>query len=257
MDIKRWLVILAALISVPLVFCLVAFSPMLGWFLFRGESWEERRPVFERAAERGMLVVDAIQRFEADHGHSPESLAGLAPTYLPDMPTTGLPDYPEYEYEVFDDSKSTLVWYDLGSREGRPMSGLWVLIDGDPEHAILGLTLNEDERVTEARVDRMPADHLEIEFDAARWARRESRIEMARAVPRHVSLQNAKLSDVQEELGEPDGRRVLRDSPWELRVNCFWGLSADVFLYWPTQAYPEYIYGGGTEVIGQWCYVHE
>jgi hypothetical protein len=34
-------------------------------------------------------------------------------------------------------------------------------------------------------------------------------------------------------------------------------LNWDVFFYWPTQDYPKTIYGGSTERIGQWAYVHE
>ncbi len=44
---------------------------------------------------------------------------------------------------------------------------------------------------------------------------------------------------------------------WALLLHCFWGLSYDVFAYWPTEQYPPLCYGGTTERIGRWIYVHE
>jgi hypothetical protein len=232
------------------------------WFVvgpaFGIESWKNRKPRFEKAARQGMVVVEAIERFHSDNDRPPSSLADLVPNYLPSMPSTGLSEYPDYEYYFFTNSQSSLVWYDLGTRNGKPMSGLWVYIDGEPEHAILALTLDQSNRVTNARVDRMPEEHAQIEFDRARWADGTSRIEMARSIPHHLQLQGSTLNEVREVLGEPSGSRVLRNSPWELRIECPNGLlNWDVFFYWPTQDYPKYIYGGGTERIGQWCYVHE
>lgn len=48
------------------------------------------------------------------------------------------------------------------------------------------------------------------------------------------------------------------NAPWEVRVECSSGfLNWDVFFYWPTEDYPKQIYGGSTELIGKWAYVHE
>ncbi len=45
---------------------------------------------------------------------------------------------------------------------------------------------------------------------------------------------------------------------YELRVNCFWGwIGLDHFIYWPSETYPDRIYGGDTELINKWAYVHE
>ncbi len=45
---------------------------------------------------------------------------------------------------------------------------------------------------------------------------------------------------------------------WELKVECSIGfLNWDVFIYWPTEKYPSNIYGGSTELIRNWAYVHE
>lgn len=35
------------------------------------------------------------------------------------------------------------------------------------------------------------------------------------------------------------------------------GLNWDVFVYWPEGNYPDYFYGGSSELIGTWAYVHE
>ncbi len=205
-----------------------------------------------------MVVVEAIERFEAVHGSPPNSLEDLIPNYLPSKPHTGLGKYPEYEYRIFANPGSSLVWYDLGSRNGMPMAGLWAYVDGDPKHAILALTLDKNGGLTDARVDRMPKEHENIEFDIEKWKMGESGIEMVRDIPNLVPLENATIGDVKKLLGEPNGKRVLNNSPWELLIYCSSGvLNWDVFFYWPTHDYPDYIYGGATERIGKWCYVHE
>jgi len=55
----------------------------------------------------------------------------------------------------------------------------------------------------------------------------------------------------------PDGSRAAQGSPWELRINCPTGLlNHDAFVYWPTGNYPEHLYGGKTEPVGKWVYIH-
>jgi hypothetical protein len=45
---------------------------------------------------------------------------------------------------------------------------------------------------------------------------------------------------------------------YELRVDCPLGvLNWDCFIYWPSESYPNEIYGGFTELINEWAYVHE
>jgi len=49
----------------------------------------------------------------------------------------------------------------------------------------------------------------------------------------------------------------VHGTPWELRINCPTGLlNHDSFVYWPTGEYPEHLYGGFTESVGRWVYVH-
>ncbi|MDH3593241.1 MAG: hypothetical protein OEM93_00175 [Rhodospirillales bacterium] len=64
--------------------------------------------------------------------------------------------------------------------------------------------------------------------------------------------------EIADDYGQSSGRRVARVSRWELRVHCPIGfLNWDVFFYWPTQDYPDGIYGGAIERIADWAYVHE
>lgn len=44
---------------------------------------------------------------------------------------------------------------------------------------------------------------------------------------------------------------------YELRVDFRRLFSWDCFFYWPSERYPESIYGGSTEIINKWAYVHE
>ena len=228
------------------------------WIAFSPENWKKRKARFEKAAENGAGLIHAIKDYEATNGMPPPSLDALIPSFLKSIPSTGLPDYPLFKYEVFAESKMSLAWYDLGPRNGKSMSGLWIYEDGDPDHAILALTLDQQERVSDARLDRMPENSVRTEFDIEKWKRNEMRIEMARSLPDQIDVRNKPFVDVKGILGEPSGMRILRDSPWELRIDCSNGvLNWDVFFYWPTHTYPKSIYGGGTERIGDWVYVHE
>lgn len=68
-------------------------------------------------------------------------------------------------------------------------------------------------------------------------------------------------------LGYPDFYYCKRGDPavrtdgnaeYELGIRCgSGGINFDVFFYWPGQAYPDFVYGGGVERIGKWAYVHE
>jgi hypothetical protein len=46
-------------------------------------------------------------------------------------------------------------------------------------------------------------------------------------------------------------------SSYELRVNLFKLVQFDCLVYWPEGNYPDSMYGGGVERIGDWAYVHE
>lgn len=71
----------------------------LGWPLLR-ESREVRHDGFERQAKRGDALVDAIRRYEARHGGPPPDLKALVPSFLRQVPRTGMAAYPEWRYDV-------------------------------------------------------------------------------------------------------------------------------------------------------------
>jgi hypothetical protein len=150
-----------------------------------------------------------------------------------------------------------LVWYDLGPRKGPPARALWIYDEGEIDHAILALTVDQNDLITNLRVDRMPAQHEQMEFDVEKWKRHESRIKMVRSIPKHLGkIEYRPLTEIKKVLSEPSGRTVLRNSPWELVIPQK-ALNWDVFFYWPTEDYPPRAYGGRVERIGRWAYVHE
>ena len=246
-----------AIVAVTAVVVLAAVMVGGSWIAVR-ISWPYRRAALENVARDSVPLINAINKHCETHGHPPESLEALVPDYIRTIPETGWSQFPEYKYKKFSNTKASLLWYDLGSRNGKPMSGLWVCIDGDPDHAILAITLDQNEKAINARVDRMPKEYVRKQFDSEEWRQRRSRIEMVRSLPEHVKFKSMHIDELKKALGEPDGRRLLRYSPWELKIECPYGImNWDVFFYWPTQEYPKYIYGGSTEGIGKWCYVHE
>jgi len=50
--------------------------------------------------QRSAPLIAALDRFTADHGHAPLSLAELVPAYLPAVPSTGWPGYPRFTYRA-------------------------------------------------------------------------------------------------------------------------------------------------------------
>ena len=177
---KKWLWRSLWIIGLFVLLSLVAYRVVIWAGL---EPWSVRKLRFALAAHRGEVLIAAIKAYERDRGAAPDSLAALVPHYVAKIPGTGLADYPDFKYERFTDSYYFLMWYDLGSRNGQPMAGLWCYPEGDAEHAILALTINQTGRVVEARVDRMPKAHQTNAFDAQKWRSKEHRIEMARSLP--------------------------------------------------------------------------
>jgi hypothetical protein len=252
---KKWLSRSLWIIGIFLFLSLIVYRLAI-WAGF--EPWSLRKLRFATAAQGAEWLIAAIKAYERDRGVAPDSLAALVPRYIVKIPGTGLAGYPSFEYQRFTNSHYSLMWYDLGSRNGQPMAGLWCYPEGDPQHAILAFTVDQNGQVVEARVDRMPKAHQTGAFDAQRWRSKTDRIEMARSLPSVLQVPGADTNVVITLLGPPEGFRTLRDSPWELRIDCPRGmLNWDVFFYWPTQRYPNQIYGGSVERIGQWAYVHE
>ena len=91
-HVQRWRPVLLALLfglGVCLGFVpgLVVGSTLRAWGL-------------EGFIQRSMVVVDAIGRYTDATGEPPTTLSQLVPTYLPNVPTTGMPAYPNYEYKA-------------------------------------------------------------------------------------------------------------------------------------------------------------
>jgi hypothetical protein len=59
-----------------------------------------RTKAFHDLAIRSQTLVDAISRFTTAKGHPPATLQDLVPDFLPAIPTTGMPSYPNYEYST-------------------------------------------------------------------------------------------------------------------------------------------------------------
>ena len=213
--------------------------------------------VLQPFVERSKPLIEAIGRFEQDHGMPPATLDDLVPGYLEKVPDTGLKECPKYKYTRFDAkrAKSTLLWYDLGSRNGKEVTGLWVYSEGDPKHAILAIPLDGEDTADGARVDRMPENVTKIPFDSDKW-----RIDLSSRIPMVRSLGgqiNGKRRDeIVALLGPPDGNVVTKETPWELRVtyNWNWGDPGN-FIYWPTGKYPLKHWGHSTKV-DDWVFLH-
>ncbi len=55
---------------------------------------------FQALAVRSEPLVGAIHQYAKAKGHPPAALSDLVPEYLPAVPGTGLPAYPNYEYST-------------------------------------------------------------------------------------------------------------------------------------------------------------
>jgi hypothetical protein len=53
---------------------------------------------FHLLEARSAVLVNAIQKYEQDLGHPPQALADLVPSYLTEIPRTGMSSYPEYDF---------------------------------------------------------------------------------------------------------------------------------------------------------------
>jgi hypothetical protein len=213
--------------------------------------------LFQDAATRAEPLVAAIDAYTARTGNPPDSLADIVPQYLTQIPATGIPACERFEYRSLAHKAGSMAWYDLGSRQGQPHLGQSRFDAGDPAHAILVFTLDSQERITGALVDRIPKGRDPETFETARWKAGGDRIGMALSLSDTYRLHGMPREVFEQLLGPPDGTRILQGAPWELRIPCPTGLlNHDSFVYWPAQTYPEHLYGGTTESIGDWVYIH-
>ncbi|MCP3670559.1 MAG: hypothetical protein GY814_09020 [Gammaproteobacteria bacterium] len=222
------------------------------------KTWGERKLRFEQAAQLAQPLVTAIDGYIAAIGRPPAKLTDITPEYIKRIPTTGLSECPDFDYRSFSNRPVRLVWFDLGSRQGAPMKKPAKFPDGDPEHAIMLFALDSEGRIVTASIDRLPKDMKGVDFDVARWKRKEERMLMALKLSDAYRLHGMPVAVFSELLGPHDGSRVIGNVPWELRINCSTGfLNRDVFFYWPKQKYPKQIYGGDVEAVADWAYVHD
>ena len=220
-------------------------------------DWEKRKIRFQEATLRAEPLILAITAYTSAIGYPPTALADISPEYLEKLPATGLEECNSFEYRSLMHKQGSVVWYGLGSRQGQPYSGKSSYSDGDPDHAILVFSLDSQGKITNALFDRMPKGREPVEFESERWKAGGNRIEMALALSETYRLHGMPRNVFEPLLGPPDGSRVVQSAPWELRINCPTGLlNHDTFVYWPTQQYPQHLYGGSTESIGRWVYVH-
>jgi hypothetical protein len=222
------------------------------------EPWSQRKARFEQAAQTAQPLIAAIGDYLAATGRPPPRLSDVAPKYIQQVPATGLQECPAFDYRSFSSRPASLVWYDLGSREGRPLKKPAEFSDGNPEHAIMVFALDTEGRVVSASIDRLPKGLKGADFDSARWKQNDNRMLMALKLSDSYRLNGMPSKVFQDLLGAPDGTRAVENVPWELRINCSTGfLNRDVFFYWPLQKYPPQIYGGEVEQVADWAYVHD
>ena len=216
-----------------------------------------RKADFFQASLTAEPLIEAINKYVDVKGAAPKQLDELVPLYISEIPETGLEDCGRFKYVSYGDSQIVVLWYDLGSRHGQPVAKQSQFPDGDSSHAILTFTIGESDYVIDAKFDRMPKEFQVVEFDSEQWLEGRNRIAMAPDLPEKYAISRMPRRVLEQLLGQPDGVRVLRDAPWELRINCPRNLTErDILIYWPSEKYPKQIYGGNTALIGKWLHVH-
>jgi len=252
MKTTRSLLVLSALvIAVAGVVCLVIPERDTA------QGWATRKTRFQEAAVRAEPLILAVTAYTSTVGYPPKALVDIIPEYMEKLPATGLQECNSFEYRLLTHKQGSIVWYDLGSRQGQPYFGQSRYGDGDPDHAILVFDLDSTQKITSALIDRMPKGREPEDFEPERWKAGGNRIEMALGLSETYRLHGMPRDMFEPLLGPPDGTRLVHGTPWELRINCPTGLlNHDAFVYWPTEKYPQRLYGGNTESIGGWVYVH-
>lgn len=220
-------------------------------------GWPLRRLAFERAAVRATPLVEAIARYTRDVGAPPPDLSALVPVYVPAVPWTGLPAYPSFTLRPAVVLPRTLH-YDLGSPAHFSPRGDRARLF--PElHSSLNVDVDADGEVRKVATDFIPPFVPGLHFEPGQWkADVDARVTVARDLAASGVLVGRSEPGVVDLLGPPTSTVDAHGTPWQLVVECSMGfLNWDVFMYWPTQDYPEQGFGGTIERIGEWAYVHE
>ena len=215
---------------------------------------------FDKLAERSVYLVEAIKKFEQDKGKPPVNLLALVPEYLPKIPSTKISAYPYYEYNILEQKKKKqfVAGYDLGSRKGKEAKYQFYNY-GKKDHSIAVIHYDEDGEIEHFFLDRLPKKIQKKKFDSKKWKKDiDNRYQMIQDFRKNIFTENMTFKDLKKWLEEPDSVLELKQAPWELKICCLGSaFNWDVFFYWPTENYPQYIYGGNVEKIGTWAYVHE
>lgn len=223
-------------------------TPFLAYVTITQLTWPMHRHALERVAATGASVARRVELETAT--------LGAPPKRIEHAPTT-LSAYPEFSYTVFErrDAKRTLWWYDLGARHGRTVTSTWTYPDGEPGHAILAFEIDGDGNIAHMQPDRMTVDARAELWNAEAWAR-TPRDRQGMVTNIEKLLDHKTGYAVLAMLGEPDGERVLIDTPWELSVHT-WPNDKDRFFYWPTRAYPTILDGRAITRVGDWAYARD
>lgn len=213
-----------------------------------------------KLVEHAAPLIEAIHKFTKDHGRPPDGLESIIPDYLPRLPETGMFSSPVYEYSfIAPDIPANLYWYDLGTCRGKLLDEERKYNVGEPDQAILVFEIARDGTILNMCIDRLPDVITEVDFNALEWdSDLSKRAGMVESMSEILKPVGRPIEEIMVVLGDPDGLRMLRNTPWEIRVSYKaelhgWG----ILLYWPTEDYPEEIYDGSVMRIGNWAYVHD
>jgi hypothetical protein len=86
-----------------------------------------RLSAFSRAAHAAEPLVQALHRFEDDHGRPPAELDELVPRYLGRIPGTGIPAFPQFEFDSGPHVPAQyhgnrwVLWIDLATTENETL----------------------------------------------------------------------------------------------------------------------------------------
>ena len=105
-----------------LIFCILGFSYWLFFSSDTEQSASARKARYFQAMVKAEPLIDAIQKYTNYHKSAPQGLADLAPGFIAKIPDTGLKGCDRFKYVNYGTSRIVVLWYDLGSRYGRPLA---------------------------------------------------------------------------------------------------------------------------------------
>lgn len=71
-----------------------------------GGSWSTERNAYLSVAARSKPLIVAIEAYEKEFGHPPDSLGELVPRFISQLPKTGISSCPEYEFVTGEKARS-------------------------------------------------------------------------------------------------------------------------------------------------------